>query len=122
MSGERFTLDTNILVYSTDARDQGKQAIAAEFVRASAEQDCLLALQAIGEFHVVAVRKLKLLAADARTRGLSLMTVFETPSRIRRTPSVRRWQNRQLAASRFGTRCFLPPRPRPAALRSSRKI
>ncbi|HEX4081273.1 MAG TPA: hypothetical protein VHX61_20610 [Rhizomicrobium sp.] len=26
MSGERFTLDTNILVYSTDARDLGKRA------------------------------------------------------------------------------------------------
>jgi len=78
MTGERFTLDTNILVYSADARDPGKQAIAAELVSASAERDCPLALQAIGEFHVAAVRKFKLSAADARTRSLSLMTVFET--------------------------------------------
>lgn len=78
MSAERFTLDTNVLVYSADARDHRKQATAAELVKAAAERDCPLALQAIGEFHVAAVRKLKLAAADARERSLALMDVFET--------------------------------------------
>jgi predicted nucleic acid-binding protein len=78
MNGERFTLDTNVLVYSVDARDLRKQVLAREIVRTSARLDCPLALQAIGEFNVALIRKLKLPADDARERSLQLLKAFET--------------------------------------------
>jgi len=78
MSGERFTLDTNILVYSVDARDPRKQALAMDIIRAGVVRDCPLALQAIGEFHAAATAKLKLRPDDARERSLQLLESFET--------------------------------------------
>jgi predicted nucleic acid-binding protein len=78
MSGERFTLDTDILVYSVDARDPRKQDLALDIIRASVVRDCPLALQAIGEFHAAATAKLKLRPDDARMRSLQLLESFET--------------------------------------------
>jgi predicted nucleic acid-binding protein len=78
MSGERFTLDTNVLVYSADARDARRQALAQQILRASVVRDCPLALQAIGEFYAAATAKLKLRSADARERSLQLLKSFET--------------------------------------------
>jgi predicted nucleic acid-binding protein len=78
MSGERFTLDTNILIYGIDDRDRSKQAQALAILKASVRLDCLLALQAIGEFHAASTRKLKLAAADARERSLQLLKSFDT--------------------------------------------
>jgi predicted nucleic acid-binding protein len=77
MSGERFTLDTNVLVYGIDSRDKSKQAQALTILKASVRLDCPLALQAIGEFHVAATRKLKLSVADARERSLQLLKSFD---------------------------------------------
>ena len=77
MSGERFTLDTNILVCSMDARDARKQAQALAILKASLRLDCPLALQAIGEFHAAAMRKLRLSAVSARERSLALLKSFE---------------------------------------------
>ena len=78
MNGERFTLDTNVLVYSVDARDPRRQALALEIVRASVMRDCPLALQAIGEFYAACTAKLKLHPNDARDRSLQLLGSFET--------------------------------------------
>lgn len=78
MSGERFTLDTNILVYSVDARDPRKQALALEIIRASVVRDCPLALQAIGEFYAATTTKLRFGLDDARRRSLQLLASFET--------------------------------------------
>src|SRR5580698_5945657 len=78
MSGERFTLDTNILVYGIDNRDKSKQMQALAILKASVRLDCPLALQAIGEFHAAATRKLKLSAADARDRSVQLLKSFDT--------------------------------------------
>ena len=78
MSGERFTLDTNVLVYSVDARDPRKQALALDIIRASVIRDCPLALQAIAEFHAAATAKLRLRTDDARQRSLQLLKSFET--------------------------------------------
>jgi predicted nucleic acid-binding protein len=78
MSGERFTLDTNVLVYSVDGRDRNKQAQAIAILTASVRLDCPLALQAIGEFHAAATRKLKLSAASACERCLRLLKSFNT--------------------------------------------
>jgi predicted nucleic acid-binding protein len=78
MSAERFTLDTNVLVYAVDAREGLKSEMAQEIIALSARLDCPLALQAIGEFYVTAASKLKLTAKDAALRARQLMTGFET--------------------------------------------
>jgi len=78
MSGERFTLDTNVLVYSVDARDPRKQALALEIIAASVMHDCPLALQVIGEFYAATTAKLGLRPADARERSLQLLASFDS--------------------------------------------
>ena len=78
MIGERFTLDTNILVYAADARDEAKRELALQIVEAAAERDCPLALQVIGEFYTVAASKLKLGAKDAAARASQLIVGFES--------------------------------------------
>jgi predicted nucleic acid-binding protein len=78
MSGERFTLDTNILVYGVDDRDSRKHDLALDILRAAVRRDCPLALQAIGEFLVATTRKLKLPAKDAGERALLLSRSFDT--------------------------------------------
>ncbi len=57
MSGERFTLDTNLLVYSIDRAAGAKQAMAQTVVRMAAVANCRLTLQTVSEFYAVATRK-----------------------------------------------------------------
>ncbi len=78
MSAERFTLDTNILIYAVDARDGRKREIAARIVEAAAGLDCPLALQVVGEFYAAATTKLKLAARDAAGRAAQLVAGFDT--------------------------------------------
>jgi predicted nucleic acid-binding protein len=78
MSGERFTLDTNILIYAVDAREGRKRELAARIIEAAAKLDCPLALQVIGEFYAAATAKLKLGAKDAATRARQLIAGFES--------------------------------------------
>ena len=55
---ERFGLDTNVLIYLLDGREQARQARAREVVeRATLTGRCVLSVQSLGEFFVVAVRK-----------------------------------------------------------------
>jgi len=61
----RFTLDTNILIYAVD-RDAGpRHAIARQLVDAAARGDCVLTLQALGEFFHATTRKQRLKSARA---------------------------------------------------------
>lgn len=54
---KRFTLDTNILVYSID-RDAGeKHRIAMNIVDKAMLMDCVLTVQALAEFYSAATRK-----------------------------------------------------------------
>jgi predicted nucleic acid-binding protein len=78
MSGERFTLDSNILVYSIDAREAAKRETAARVVEKAVRLDCPLALQAVGEFYVAATTKLRLEAKDAARYAELLIVSFET--------------------------------------------
>ncbi len=78
MSAERFTLDTNILVYAIDAREGEKRALATSIIERAVARDCPLALQVIGEFTVAAVSKLKLEPKDAARRAQQLIASFET--------------------------------------------
>ncbi len=98
MSADRFSLDTNILIYSADKRDARKHAFAIEIVTAAARKDCPLALQSLGEFYVTATRKAKLDPADAQKRADQLLTSFETFSYSRNAVAV---ALREAALGRF---------------------
>lgn len=78
MSAERFTLDTNILIYAVDAREGYKREFATRIIEAAIGLDCPLALQAVGEFYVAATGKLKLGAIDAAARAAQLIAGFDT--------------------------------------------
>ena len=78
MSAERFTLDTNILVYAVDAHEERKRDFAARIIEAAAGLDCPLALQVVGEFYAAAISKLKLDANDAAARAAQLIAGFDT--------------------------------------------
>jgi predicted nucleic acid-binding protein len=78
MSAERFTLDTNILVYAVDAREGRKRELATHIIEAAARLDCPLALQVVGEFCVAATTKLKLGPKDAAARAAQLIEGFDT--------------------------------------------
>ncbi len=56
---ERFTLDTNILVYSVDASNRSKHGRAVELMTRAVGADCVLLRQSLAEFyHAVAHKKL----------------------------------------------------------------
>jgi predicted nucleic acid-binding protein len=58
VEAERFGLDTNVLIYLVDGREPIRQARAREVVeRAAITGRCVLSVQSLGEFFVVAVRK-----------------------------------------------------------------
>ncbi len=57
MTAERFTLDSNILVYATDSASALRQGLAISLVDQSTEVDCVLTLQALGEFFHAVTRK-----------------------------------------------------------------
>jgi predicted nucleic acid-binding protein len=57
MSVERFTLDTNILVYSVDGEAGRRHRLASEIIELAASCDCWLTLQAVSEFYTVVARK-----------------------------------------------------------------
>jgi predicted nucleic acid-binding protein len=58
MSGRTF-LDTNVLVYAVDRRDERKRAIAMDVVaRAARGAELVLSTQVLAEFYAVVTRKL----------------------------------------------------------------
>ena len=73
MSAERFTLDTNILVYAVDACEGRKRELAIRIIEAAVGLDCLLALQVVGEFYAAAAQ-LKLDAKDTTARAAQFAT------------------------------------------------
>jgi predicted nucleic acid-binding protein len=54
--GERFTLDTNILVYSVDRGAGTRHSLAIAIVDRAADVGCRLTLQAISEFYAAVTR------------------------------------------------------------------
>jgi predicted nucleic acid-binding protein len=57
MSVERFTLDTNILVYSVDGQAGWRQQVALQIIELAVLADCWLTLQSLSEFYAVATKK-----------------------------------------------------------------
>jgi predicted nucleic acid-binding protein len=81
VAAERFGLDSNVLVYLVDSRDPARQGRAREIVaRAATTGRCVLSVQSLGEFYVVAVRKGLAAPAAAQAAVEDMATLFPIAS------------------------------------------
>ena len=78
MSGERFTLDTNILVYRVDGRAGWKQQVADRIIELAVLADCWLTLQSLSEFYSAATRKGLMLPERAAETARIWLDLFPT--------------------------------------------
>ncbi len=76
MSAQRITLDTNLLVYAVDTSARDKHARARKLVELALKADCVLTLQALGEFYFAVTRKGKLPAAEAQAQVEAWQDLF----------------------------------------------
>jgi len=76
MNGERFTLDTNILVYSVDGEAGRRHRLASEIIELAANRDCWITLQAVSEFYAVVARKRLVPRARAAILANSWLDLF----------------------------------------------
>jgi len=76
--GPRFTLDTNLLVYSVDNAAGERHRVALEIVDRAIESECWLTLQALGEFYVAATRKGIMPSVDAAAQAADWLELFPT--------------------------------------------
>jgi predicted nucleic acid-binding protein len=73
---ERFTLDTNLLVYSVDGKSGTRHRLAIEIVDQAMGRDCCLTLQPLSEFYVSVSRKRIIRAADAAAQVNDWIAAF----------------------------------------------
>ncbi len=78
MSGERFSLDSNVLVYSVDRGGHAKQERAILILDRAKDRDCVLSVQSLGEFYVAVTRKGLVASAAAASLAGNWLTVFPT--------------------------------------------
>ena len=78
MSGNSFTLDTNILVYSVDRTAGLHHQIAREIMITAALLPCCLTLQSISEFYAVTTRKGMMSSVEAASVAGALIDLFRT--------------------------------------------
>lgn len=87
MNGERFTLDTNILIYVVDSAAGWKQDAAIEVLQRATRKDCRLTLQSLSEFYSAATRKKIMGQEDAANQVDDWLTLFPsmalTPRAVR---------------------------------------
>ena len=76
MSGERFTLDTNILIYSIDSQAGARQRMARQIIDLALGRDCWLTLQAVSEFYAAATRKGRMAVAEAAAQASDWLDLF----------------------------------------------
>jgi predicted nucleic acid-binding protein len=83
----RFSLDTNLLVYSIDNAAGVRHRLAREIVDRAVECDCWLTLQAVGEFFAAVTRKGVVPPAEAGAQAADWLELFPTvaasPSAVR---------------------------------------
>jgi predicted nucleic acid-binding protein len=81
----RFSIDTNVLIYSIDADAGLRHEQAMALLDELAKRDCMLTLQALAEFFHAVTRKDKMPVADARAMVQDWMTLFPTATADART-------------------------------------
>jgi predicted nucleic acid-binding protein len=77
MTGERFTLDTNVLVYALDSKAGARHRTASHIISRAVLLDCVLTLQAVSEFFSVATRKTIVPRRDAAAQAIDWMEMFQ---------------------------------------------
>jgi predicted nucleic acid-binding protein len=78
MSGELFTLDTNILIYSIDSNADLRRSTAIEVIRRARLGPCHLMLQAVSEFYAAVTRKGILPQPEAARITEAYLVLFRT--------------------------------------------
>ncbi len=73
---ERFTLDTNLLVYAMDSTAGVRHQLACDIVRRAVRLDCWLTLQAVSEFYAATSRKGIVSLADAAAQAADWLELF----------------------------------------------
>jgi len=76
MTGRRFSIDTNILVYSIDKDAGTRHEQSRTLVDALVDRDCVLTLQALAEFFHAVTRKNKMPGAEAAAIVHDWMELF----------------------------------------------
>jgi predicted nucleic acid-binding protein len=74
----RFSLDANVLVYAADGCAGHRHARALHILVSAARRDCVLTLQALGEFFHTAARKRIAPRHDAAAQVRDLLAIFRT--------------------------------------------
>jgi predicted nucleic acid-binding protein len=78
MTAERFSIDTNILVYAADNLAGEKHQGAVELLHAAAANDCLLTIQALAEFYHAVTRRRAMTSSVAAALVEDWMIQFPT--------------------------------------------
>ena len=78
MSGERFTLDTNILFYNLDDSAGERHVRAQQLIGRAAVAECYLTLQAVSEFYAAITRKRVLTPTRAEAAARDFLAIFPT--------------------------------------------
>jgi predicted nucleic acid-binding protein len=73
---ERFSLDTNVLVYAVDTAERERHRRATWVMERARLLPCILAVQSLGEFYAAVTRKSMLSRAEAALMVRSWMTMF----------------------------------------------
>lgn len=76
VANPRFTLDTNLLVYSVDAAAGRRHDLSLEIVNSALDVDCWLTLQSISEFFSVVARKGIMPATEAAAQARDWLIAF----------------------------------------------
>jgi predicted nucleic acid-binding protein len=76
MSGERFSLDTNVLVYAVDIDAGERHGRLRELVDRAIDVDCVLTLQVLGEFFHAVTRNGRKPTREAAEQVRDWQTLF----------------------------------------------
>ena len=83
MSAERYSIDTNILVYAVDRLEGEKHLRALDIMERSVDRDCVLTAQALAEFVVAVTRRRRLSKPDAIAQARDWRVLFPGGDRQR---------------------------------------
>ncbi|MBF0610460.1 MAG: PIN domain-containing protein [Magnetococcales bacterium] len=80
MNGERYTLDTNILVYALDNEAGRRHDIASSLLDRAVTENCILTLQSLGEFFRAVTTKNRVPVTEAADQVRDWMSLFQVQS------------------------------------------
>jgi predicted nucleic acid-binding protein len=76
VTSERFTLDTNLLVYAIDSAAGTRHRLARDIIQSAVRLDCWLTLQAVSEFYAAVSRKGIVPRPDAAAQAADWLDLF----------------------------------------------